>query len=322
MLDKIKIITEKNDAEKLLINGSKILENNFEYKKILNNFYEPDSFLFFCLDEDIIPLVIKDNLVSFYGGFHYNEYNTLPNNKTLLNFAIKYMNDKKLSFRLLSIKSDYIEILDEEKYDVPYGANWEVDSIDTYNLASILESYNSKKRNKILQPIRKKNEYTFKIYYDFEYIQEILNLSSDYFKNRSIAFGWDGKENLFNSIIKYFKEYFDTFFKIIYKNNIMHGVYLLIYQENEAVYFFGGPLTNDNNISTIIYEDIVQECRRLNINKLDAMRGSFGYKKKFGFQPKPLYALVGDKNWNKVLDSDFSIEEYNELFNRNIDLEM
>jgi len=321
MLDNIKIITSKKECESLLISSGKLLEGNYEYKKILNDFYAPDEFLFFVDGKDILPLVIKDNLVSFYGGFHYNEYNIIPKNEKLLDFSLVYMKEKGLSFRLLSIRDDYIDILDDKGYDVPYGANWEIDDLGAYSFENILQQHKSKERNNLLRPIKKIDEYTIKQYHNLEYIDEVLYLSSQYFKNRNITFGWDEKEELFSNIMKYFDKNYNIVYKIFYKENKMHGSYILLQNNEELLYFFGGPLINDNNISTLIYYDLLNESNNFKAKSLDAMRGSFGYKKKLGFKPKPLYAMVKDDNWTAIIDKDFTTEEYNELFSRDIKVE-
>ncbi|MFW3405397.1 GNAT family N-acetyltransferase [Aliarcobacter butzleri] len=324
MLDNIKIITDKITCENILRTkkSDKIIEGNYQYKKILNDFYSPEQYLFFIKEKDVIPLVIKDSLVSFYGGIHYNEYNNLPQDKQLVNFVLNYLKEHNLEFRLLSIRDDYYDILDDEQIDVPYGANWEIKDVPSYSLEDVLSQHNSKERNNLLRCIKKQDEYEIYLENDFSDLEKILRAMSDYFKNRNISFGWNFKEKLFIELIHYFKKNFNLTYKVLKKSNYIHGVYILIYNDNEVIYFFGGPLLRDNNISTLIYNDLLKEVKQLNIKKLDAMRGSFGYKKKFGFKPKPLYALVSDNRWNKMLDSDFSIEEYNKLFNRNIDLEI
>ena len=81
------------------------------------------------------------------------------------------------------------------------------------------------------------------------------------------------------------------------------------------IYVFGGTFDKDDeNISMLIYFDILENSKiianKYNIKNLDAMRGSFGYKKKLNFKPKALYALVSDNKWIPSLDVNLTKEDY------------
>ena len=45
----------------------------------------PDAYLFFKNGSQIIPMFIKNNIVTFYGGMQHNHYSTLNVDKEFLN---------------------------------------------------------------------------------------------------------------------------------------------------------------------------------------------------------------------------------------------
>jgi hypothetical protein len=323
----LKIIKEKEIAEKILKqywkNSEFIIRENFEFKKILNDFYSPDEYLFFEYKNEICPLVIKDNLVTFYGGIHYNEYNVLPKNKEFLNRMVEKLNKMNISFRLLSIIEDYKDNLNKEffeKFDVPFSAYWIYDDIQEYSLDKILINKKSKTKNNLTRCLKKINDYEVKNI-DKENVLKILEKGKNYFKNRGINFGWEGKEILFKKLLTHLKLKFNVFGEIILKNKKKVGVYIMVYNKKSLLYFFGMPLENDNCISAILYDRFLNNSRKIakikNLKYLDAMKGGFSYKQLFNFKPIPLYALVKDNSWQIKLNSDFSVEEYNKIFNRN-----
>lgn len=203
----MKLITQKQKAEELLRefwkNPEFIIRENFEFKKVLNNFYKPDEYLFFVSDNEIVPLVVKDDLITFYGGVHYNEYNVLPKNGKFLNLVIDELDKMKLSFRLLSIVNDYKNKLDKEffkKFDVPFSAYWVYDDIREYSLEKILENKKSRSRNNLTRCIKKINNYRFE---DIESIDmlKFLKKAEEYFKSRKINLGWSGRFELFSKAL-------------------------------------------------------------------------------------------------------------------------
>ena len=322
-----KNITKKEDCEALLINSNFSILNTFKYKKILNDFYKPDKYLFFVEDNDVIPLVLKDNLVSFYGGIHYNEYNYIPKNKELLNNTIKYLTENNLSFRLLSIVNDKYSFLENryKTFDVPYSTTWIFEDIQNYEENILLGTFSRKKRYKINRILKQKNNYIFKTleYSEFKgNIDKYLDLHIDYFKSRGLQSGWENKIKLFVNIMDYLNKNENIFIQLLKKGNKDVGIYILTYNNNEMIYIFGGTFDkHDENISMLIYFDLLKNAQKIalntNIKYLDAMRGSFGYKKKLNFKPKALYALVNDKDWIPSLDKDLNKDEYQEIYKRN-----
>lgn len=320
------IVSSKKHCEALLPDNYKSLLNNYQYKRILNEFYDPDAYLFFTDGVDLIPLVKKNGIVTFYGGIHYNEYNTLTTNQALLNYATEYLVSKNYHFRLLSITNDFSENLNlkNRKYDVPYNVNWIFNNIGNYKTKNLLDNFSKKKRYKINRIVKQKDNYSYTAlsYDDLKSKLDLLhNLHLDYFQNRGLNSGWEGKDVLLKQILEYFNQTANLFVKVVKKDNKYVGMYILVYNNDEIVYLFGGPLDeNDINMSMLIYIDILENAqiiaKKYGIMDLDGMRGSFGYKKKLQFTPNPLYALVHDINWHPKFDSDLSEEEILTVFKR------
>ena len=58
-----------------------------------------------------------------------------------------------------------------------------------------------------------------------------------------------------------------------------------------------------------------KECKMMD-KVFNAGRGSFSYKKRLGFTPEPMYALVNTSEWQKKYNHDLSIEETLKLYGR------
>jgi len=121
--------------------------------------------------------------------------------------------------------------------------------------------------------------------------------------------------------MQYFHINENLFIQVVKKDNKVVGLYILVYNNNEMIYIFGGTFDKDDeNISMLIYFNLLETAKviatKFNIKDLDAMRGSFGYKKKLNFKPKALYALVNDKNWIPSLDDDLTKEDYSKIYSR------
>ncbi len=52
------------------------------------------------------------------------------------------------------------------------------------------------------------------------------------------------------------------------------------------------------------------------ITKVNAMRGAYANKKRFGFTPIPLYALVKDDSWIVQADSEIDPKSYESVYGR------
>ena len=263
----------------------------------------PMSLCFFAKDVDLLPLVVKDNTAFFYGGKISNEYNQLPKNKNLLNESIEFLLKNNIVFKLLSVKNDCIDILNEDykQYDVPINLNWVYEDISTYGFNSLLEGMKQKKRTRIRKWASSLNEnYEFRTISQSSFMNElnhILKMQINSFENMAKPSGWVGHEELFVKIITHFITEYNSLVRYLYRDGELVGMYLFVYDENMIVIYFAGYFDrNDHSITTLIYLDKLEMAQKIgkenNIHYVDALRGSFTYKRRMGFTPQPLYALV------------------------------
>ena len=322
----MKIITDKNECHKIIQNHKHSILDSYGYKNILNTHYDPDTYLFFVECEDIIPLVVKNNLVTFFGGTRHNEANTLPNNKTLLNEMLSYLKKKNCRFQLLSINKDYFDLLEESNryFDVPYPVEWHYKQVQHYDIENIIEASGRgiRKRLKLLR--NRIHDYTF-IRLSFAEFKAQFSLLIEkhisYFSERGKETVWKDNEDFLLKLLTYFNKEENLFIHCIKLKQDIVGVYVLAYNNKEMVAYFASSLKNDNNdISQIIYLDILETTKQIstgtNITQLNTMRGTAVNKKRFGMIPVPLYALVQDDNWIVQLDNDIDPESYESIYGR------
>ena len=323
----MKIITDKDECDKIIKNYKNTILDSYGYKKILNSRYNPDSFLFFIDGKDIIPLVVKNDLVTFYGGTQHNHINFFPNNATLINNMLTYLKNQGYSFQLLSMYKDYFNVLDQSNkyFDVPYPTEWHYKNIKQYNKMNIINSFSGKKRVKYNRILRESNKYTF-IQLSFAEFKAkypvLIKAHNNYFLNRGKKSVWEGNENLLLDLLEYFKREENIFIHLIQLDQDVVGLYIHIYNYEEIIYFFASSLKEDDcYISKIMYFDALETAKKIangtNISELNAARGAFTNKKSFGLKPVPLYALVKDDNWIVQVDKDIELQDYNEIYGRN-----
>ena len=329
----VQIIQKPEKCENLIVNHYKSILDSYGYKKILNDWYQPEKYLFFLNDGNLLPLVIKDNMATFYGGTQFNNANFVPEDKTLINFAIEYLLTNNYSFRLLSITNDIFDHLDKsiKQYDVPYPPQWIYPVSKPFDpLEYIRQKPTKKKRKDYKYTYNRRQHYRFETisFSQFEkYFPTIIQKQILYFDQRGIDSAWKNKESLFFSILKYFNEHEKLFMRCIFHHETIVGFYAIVYNQNEMILYFGGTFEfNDYHLSKIWYFDMLEQSTQLayqlNIAVINASRGCFTNKKRFGFIPHPLYGLVNDENWIVMRDKSITVEECQKVYRRNFGAEM
>ncbi len=323
----MEIITDINECNKIIQNHKNSIIDSYGYKKILNLRYDPDAYLFFVDGEDVIPLVVKNNLVTFYGCPRFNETDSLPNNKILLNEMLSYLEKEGYDFRLLSIHKDCFNLLEDKnkQYDVPYPVEWHYKDIQHFDKLDILHGVTGKKRWEYKRVLKKSQNYTcttmsfseFKVQFDF-----LIKAHTDYFAERGKESVWKNNEDFLFEQLKYFEKEENLIIRTIKMKQHIVALYTLVYNTEEMIYFFGTSLKKeDPYISKIMYFDILETAKKIasgtKITQLNALRGTAINKKRFGFSPAPLYALVKDDNWIRQADSDIDPKSFESIYGRN-----
>ena len=322
----MKIITDKNECQKLIKNCKNSIFDSYKYKKFLNKHYDPDAYLFFVEGEDVIPLVVKNNLVTFFGGPQFNNAHKLPNNKVLLNSMLSYLKKEDYRFQLISIYKDSFNLLNKENkcFDVPYPAEWHYEQIQQYDKVNILKLSSGKKRKRLKLIINKYNDYTFTTLPFSEFKTQfnvLIQKHINYFSARGKTSVWQGKEDFLLKLLTFLNNEELMHINIIKLKQEIVGISILVYNNEELVGLFASSLKQeDHNISKIIYLNMLKTAKEISIGtkitNFNAMRGAFTNKKRFGFTPVPLYALVKDTHWIVQTDKDIDSKSYKSIYGR------
>ncbi len=323
----MKIITDINECNKIIQNHRNSILDSYGYKNILDLHYDPDAYLFFVDKEDVIPLVVKNNLVTFFGGARHNYANTLPNNKVLLNSMLSYLKKEDYRFHLIGINKDYFDLLEESNkyFDVPYPVEWHYEQIQHYDIENIIEVSGKRIRKRLKFLRNRVQDYTFETLEFTEFKVQfnlLIKKHISYFSDRGKETIWRNNEDLLLKLLTYFNKEENLLIHLINLKQDIVGISVLVYNNEEMIFYFMSSFKNDNNdISQIIYLDILEAAKKIsigtNIVQLNAMREGFANKKRFSFTPVPLYALVKDSDWIVQTDSDIDPEFYERIYGRN-----
>ena len=116
------IVTEPSKCEKIYQGHYRSILNSYGFKRILNKYYRPDSYLFFTDRNEFNPYIVKNKLITFYGGKPFNHFNSLSNNMKLINRTLQYISSRQYRYHLTSITNNPHQLLmpDNRKYEVPF----------------------------------------------------------------------------------------------------------------------------------------------------------------------------------------------------------
>jgi hypothetical protein len=300
----------------------------WDIKRTLNTFFNPDEYLFFLSKKNLIPLVVKDGCAYFFGGdLPFNECNSVGDDRGLVDEALSYLKSRDLNFRLTSLKNDPFCFLSKENvlYDVPYNQLWIYPNVNKFNTEEFIYSYKKKTRDKLKRALGLYNRLEvvepLQPCYKKEYHDKIYELYIKSFKSRGKINCWAKRRVLYDAI-----------FSIMHTKNILKNRVVLDKATKEIVASYSLAISNNEiflafsncynfdirYLQFFIYIDILQTSSSIYKSSLfiNAGRGSFGYKKRLGFQPQPMYALVKDDRWKKQYNKDITPKETRLLYGR------
>lgn len=319
----MRVIIDCNDYIKSCRNT---ILDSYGYKRIINSSFDPDGSISFVEKDDAITLVVKKDRITFYGGSRHNHMTLLPNNKNLYNEMLSYLVEEGCIFQLTSIGNDVYPFLNNSNkyYDVPFPAEWHFENIQQYEMADILNSVHGKKRWEFKRVLRKSEEYTFKTLPFIEFQDKydlIMQRHISYFSDRGKESVWKDNEDLLFRILEYFHVEEKLLIRLIECKQRPKAIYAISYNSEEMIYYFGSSLDKeDPYITRIMYFDMLGVAKKLsigtNIASLNALRGAFANKRRFGFKPVPLYALVNDNDWVVQKDKDIDPLSYKAIYGR------
>lgn len=319
--NKMKVITDPKLYEEYYFKFSSD-PAEYSYKKMLNDHYAPDQYIGFLdrSSSSFVPLVRKDGVVSFYGGFFYNENNFLP--PFLSDYIINFLIKNNYIFKLLSINNDCFNFLSPEfkKYDVPYNHNWNIPNLFDFNFTDHQEkikNISKKKYDRLRRSVKKQDTYYLEEISpsNRKKIKESVSLINTSFKDRGKFFDWQEKIKLLFSILDFFaKDKRLLFFTMHNTSQKNVGWFCVIKKKKtfQNILFNVINRTYENDV-IILFLKMLDVLRKNNCEHFDFMSGNFGYKNICGCNYNPLFALVNDPKWrceyNKDVDKNkiFSI---------------
>tara|TARA_R110001592_G_scaffold206045_5_gene456745 strand:+ start:372 stop:1376 length:1005 start_codon:yes stop_codon:yes gene_type:complete len=328
----VRIVTDKREcyklAEKFYSNENMIL-GSWKIKNKLNNVFNPEKYAFFVENDDIIPLVIKHNTCYFFGGnMPFNDYNVIVKNQSLINEMFKHLKRNNYNFRLESISNDVFYMLGKEnkQFDVPYNQNWVISDIGNFNLESFISNTKRKKRNKIKRAIKLYEHVQIKTVsneeYTERYMNNILHMKIKAFRLRNKINIWEKHPNLYIDMFAIFFKEYDCINKIISIDNKIVASYNMVISSDEIFLAFSNCYdTSIEYLQFLVYTDLlttsITYAKFKNNNfLLNAARGNFGYKKRMGFSPTPMYAIINDTTWLKEYNKDLTQQETKNIYLR------
>ncbi len=327
----MELLTKQSDCEAALSSLKNSILDSYRYKAILNRHYQPDAYLFFADGDDLIPLVLKDNLVTFYGGTRHNWSNALPGNPALINEMLVYLLEKDHAFQILPINNDCLPGLDSQHkmFDVPFEPEWQLGNVHRYDQDAFLDSLSGKKRWSYKRVLRNMENYEFETVSHESFtasFYSIMEAHCRYFSERGKRSAWHGMEGLLAELLEHFAEHEQLLIRQVRREEEIVAVYTIVYNSEEMIYYFGGSLKKDDHyVSKAMYFDMLDNAKqlasRLNIPALNGLRGAFTNKKSFGFAPIPQYALVKDDRWVVRRDPDIGEEQYDAIYGRRFGIE-
>lgn len=327
------IVTDKIECYKLaqqLYNNEDLILGSWKVKNKLNDAFNPDKYVFFVENDDIIPIVIKHNTCYFFGGnMPFNDYNRIVKNQSLINEMFEHLKRNNYNFRLESIRNDVFYMLGKEnkQFDVPYNQNWIIDDIGNFNLENFINDSKKKKRNKLKRAIKLYERVQIKTVSNEEYAEiymnDILHMKIKAFRSRNKINIWEKYPKLYKDMFKIFFKEYDCINKIILIDNNIVASYNMVISSDEIFLAFSNCYdTSIEYLQFLVYTDLlttsITYAKFKNSNfLLNAARGNFGYKKRMGFSPTPMYAIVNCKEWTVSRNNDLSEQETSELYKRN-----
>ncbi len=87
------------------------------------------------------------------------------------------------------------------------------------------------------------------------------------------------------------------------------------------IYYFPSSFNKDDQyITQIVYLADLEMAKKIStgtkISQFNALRGTYTNKKRFGFTPIPLYALVKDDSWIVQADSENDSKSYESIYGK------
>ena len=156
-----------------------------------------------------------------------------------------------------------------------------------------------------------------------EQFSVLIKKHISYFSDRGKETIWKDNEDFLLKLLTYFNKEENLLVRLVKLKQEIVGISILVYNNEEMIYYFASSLKKDDHyISQSMYLDELKIAKRIStgtkISQSNALRGAYSNKKRFGFTPIPLYALVKDDSWIVQADSEIDPNTYESVYCRSI----
>lgn len=304
--DSVKVYTSINDCKsiwKCTYNDDSIF-SNWEIREELACICGVTPF--FLVNKDtVLPIGVQGNKLIFFGGKIYSERNGFLGNKAGSKNIFKYLINGGYTMRLLSWFEDPINLLPSNclELDKKYNQYW------LFNPAGGLSEYfirQGKSFERDYNYIFRRFDIQirpFNVRSDPELIQKMIIHTNHSFAKRGKKSAYNDHDVciLINSMITRANQIYKTKIIEVFRDDEIVSIGVIIeHNDKESVYLLNLYKPEINLASNAVVAGVTRYSFAEN-RIIDGLRGSFGLKKKFGFEPTPSYAIVSDTSW---VDSD------------------
>lgn len=270
----------------------------------------------------VLPCGELDGVIQFYGGERFSECNQLLGDGADARILLEHVLVADQTVRLLAWDKDPIGYLgsSHQKLEVPFNQYWVVPA------ATELEKHIAALKPAVAKEFRyllRKFEYR-----RFElgnwssvavYLDKFISHTSESFAGRNRQFALDNERHRAAAIAfcqSAFQHDALQLTEIVYQNEVV-GLCVIVDDvgADEAVYLMNLYISSPSDISNGVTLAAITYATN-NKRQVNALRGAFTLKKKYGLTPVPSYAVVKDPAWRVQPQVDLDEDELQLLYGR------
>jgi hypothetical protein len=290
------IVTQLEECESLWDRGGGIFDDWALRKSLADLSGVTPHFL--VEGETVLPLGMSEGGLRFYGGKYYNERNGFLGQKGGEKRILEHL---KPPLRLLSWSVDPLEWLPEALWDVPYNQTW------------VGGEFQDKKSLHLLRRFIAVTESGS----DWPLIYEFMQHTALTFRGRGRDSTYENEDYIIAvaALVDYADAEGWVRLLTLMDDGEPAGLGLLIETDLEVIFLMNLYRSKPSHVSNAVILAAIQYAQSVN-KPLDALRGSFGLKKRYGMKPKPSYAVVNDPTWEVRPQTDLTEAELMALYGR------
>ena len=269
----------------------------------------------------ILPAGLRGETVVFYGGRIYAERNGFCGLQTGADLIFSWLASESRPVRLLSWQHDPLPTLvgAQRIWDVPYNQYWELPAfvdLDTY-LATQGKGFRkdfayAARRFEIVAHAAAEGE-TF-----LSDAESLMLLTDEAFASRGRAsiYKDDADRAAVLLTLRHFVAREQLIWISVRYRGVLVGLAAIVDDGlDPGLYLLNLYDPSINDVSAAALNGVVRYACDRAIG-LDGLRGAFGLKPRYGFVPRPAYALVRDADWRVVPSIDLPNDERIRLYGR------